>query len=160
MSELTIREATESDIDSLFDIRARTRENAIPREYLESIGITAESWAASLRAGEQRTWICLDEATPVAFCGADATNGEVVVLAVLPEYEGRGIGKRLLDRAVEWLRSRGWRRVWLATDPDPTVRSHGFYRSQGWRPTGERQERAGDEILVLEQTCRDLRSCG
>jgi L-amino acid N-acyltransferase YncA len=64
--------------------------------------------------------------------------------------QGRGVGKRLLNHAVDWLRSRGWRRLWLATDPDPTVRSHGFHRSRGWRPTGERQERAGDEILVLE----------
>jgi ribosomal protein S18 acetylase RimI-like enzyme len=150
MSQFTIREAIESDMDSLFDIRASTRENAISREYLESIGITAESWAAGILTGDQQTWVCFDGATAVAFCGADATNGEVVVLAVLPDYEGRGIGKRLLNHAVKWLRSRGWRRLWLATDPDPKVRSYGFYRAQGWRPTGERQERAGDEILVLE----------
>jgi ribosomal protein S18 acetylase RimI-like enzyme len=150
MSQFTIREVTEADMDSLFDIRARTRENAISRKYLESIGITAESWLASIRSGNQQTWIFSDGNAAVAFCGADATTGEVVVLAVLPDHEGCGIGKRLLNHAVEWLRSRGWHRLWLATNPDPTVRSHGFYRSQGWRPTGERQDRAGDEILVLE----------
>jgi ribosomal protein S18 acetylase RimI-like enzyme len=150
MSQFSIREATESDIEALFDIRARTRENPIPRTYLESIGITAPAWAASLRSGTEQTWVCFDGVSPVAFCGANGSNGEVVVLAVLPEYEGRGIGKSLLDRAVSWLRSRGWHRVWLATNPDPNGRAHGFYRSQGWRPTGERQERAGDEILVLE----------
>ena len=149
MGELTIREATAADMDALFDIRARTRENAIPRWYLESIGITAEAWWASVESGRERTWICLDQDTPVAFCGADGTTGEVIVLAVLPEHEGRGIGKSLLQHAVDWLRSRGWRRMWLATNPDPGVRSYGFYRSQGWRPTGERQARAGDEILVF-----------
>ena len=75
---------------------------------------------------------------------------EVALGQLALHYEGRGIGKRLLGHAVDWLRSRGWRRLWLATNPDPNVRSHGFYRSQGWRPTGERQERAGDEILVRE----------
>jgi ribosomal protein S18 acetylase RimI-like enzyme len=150
MSELTIREAVGTDIDSLFDIRARTRENAIPRSYLISIGITPESWAASLRSDKEQTWVCLDGATPVGFCGADAGTGEIVVLAVLPEYEGRGIGKRLLDRAVEWLQSRGSGRLWLATNPDPNGRAYGFYRSQGWRATGERQKN-GDEILVLER---------
>jgi GNAT superfamily N-acetyltransferase len=69
---------------------------------------------------------------------------------VLSEYEGRGIGKRLLEQAVAWLRSRGWRRVWLATNPDPKVRSYGFYRAHGWRGTGEIQQRGGDEILVLD----------
>ena len=150
MNQFTIREATGADIDALFDIRARTRENAIPRAYLESIGITREAWAESLEAGVEQTWVCFDGETPVAFCGANAENGELVVLAVLPEYEGRGIGKSLLAHAVRWLRSRGWRRLWLATNPDPSVRSYGFYRSQGWRGTGEIQKRGGDEILVLD----------
>jgi GNAT superfamily N-acetyltransferase len=149
MDPITIREAVESDIESLFEIRARTRENAIPRTYLESIGITPESWAAGLASGNDQTWVCFDADVPVGFCGADARTGEVVVLAVLSEYEGHGIGKRLLDQAVTWLRSRGCSRLWLATNPNPNVRSYGFYRSQGWRPTGEVQERAGDEILVL-----------
>ena len=150
MSPFTIREAAPSDIDSLFHIRAHTRENAIPRAYLESIGITATAWAASLGSGTEQTWVCFAGETPVGFCGADASTGEIVVIAVLPEYEGRGIGKSLLKRAVDWLRSRGWSRMWLATDPDPNGHAQRFYRSQGWRPTGERQRRAGDEILVLE----------
>jgi len=150
MTQFTIREAAESDIESLFDIRAQTGENPISRDYLESMGITAAAWAESLSSGTEQTWVCFDGPTPVGFCGANASNGEVVVLAVLPEYEGRGIGKRLLDQAVTWLRSQGWRRPWLATNPDPDGRAYGFYRSQGWRPTGEVQERAGDEILVLE----------
>jgi GNAT superfamily N-acetyltransferase len=149
MTEFTIREAIESDIDALFEIRARTRENAIPRAYLESIGITAESWTASFGSDREKTWVCVAGETSVAFCGADARTGEVVVLAVLPEYEGRGIGRSLLGRAVAWLRSKGWRRLWLATNPDPNGRALGFYRSQGWLPTGELQKRGGDEILVL-----------
>ena len=150
MTHFTIREATASDIEPLFEIRARTRENPIPRAYLESIGITAAAWAASLGSGVEQTWVCFDGDTPVGFCGADANSGEIVVLAVLPEYEGRGIGRSLLEGAVTWLRARGRRRVWLATNPDPNGRAHGFYRSQGWRPTGEIQERAGDEVFVLE----------
>jgi hypothetical protein len=38
--------------------------------------------------------------------------------------------------------------VWLAANPDPAGRAHGFYRSLGWRPTGEMQH--DDEILVLD----------
>ena len=51
MTDLTIREAIESDVEALFDIRARTRENAIPRGYLESIGITAEAWSVKPALG-------------------------------------------------------------------------------------------------------------
>ncbi|HEX8695931.1 MAG TPA: GNAT family N-acetyltransferase [Longimicrobium sp.] len=150
MTALLIRETREEDIDSLFDIRARTRENPISREQLAAVGITPASAAAGLRSGDVKGWVCLDGARAVGFCSADAVGGEVLVLAVLPEYEGRGVGKRLLAEAVEWLRSRGCGRIWLAASPDPGVRAHGFYRSQGWRPTGERDAQ-GDEILVFEE---------
>ncbi|HEX2081538.1 MAG TPA: GNAT family N-acetyltransferase [Longimicrobium sp.] len=147
MTELPIRETREEDVESLFDIRARTRENPVSRERLAAIGITPASSAADLRSGKVKGWVCVDGPVPVGFCSAYEVGGEVLVLAVLPEYEGRGIGTRLLAQAVPWLRGRGCPRIWLAADPNPAVRAHGFYRSQGWRPTGERQH--GDEILVF-----------
>jgi ribosomal protein S18 acetylase RimI-like enzyme len=149
MMELLIRETREADIDSLFDVRVRTRQNPVSREQLAAAGITSASTAAALRSGNQKGWVCLDGANVVGFCSADGVGGEVIVLAILPEYEGRGIGKRLLSHAVDWLRARGVDRVWLAASPDPAIRAHGFYRSQGWRPTGERDGN-GDEILVLD----------
>jgi ribosomal protein S18 acetylase RimI-like enzyme len=148
-TELVIRETRESDIESLFHVRARTRDNPIPREQLAAAGITPASSAAALRSGDQKGWVCLDGSAVIGFCSADGVGGEVIVLAVLPEYEGRGVGKRLLAHAVDWLRARGAGRVWLAASPDPAIRAHGFYRSQGWRPTGERVGN-GDEILVLD----------
>lgn len=149
MSHLVVRETRLEDIEACFDVRARTRENPISRERLAAVGITPASSAASLASGEVKGWVCLDDSSVIGFCSADAASGEVLVLAVLPDYEGRGVGKRLLQQAVRWLRSLGFDRVWLAASPDPGVRAHGFYRSQGWRPTGERQEN-GDEILVLD----------
>jgi ribosomal protein S18 acetylase RimI-like enzyme len=151
VTDVKIREASESDIESLFDIRARTRENPMSRSHLASLGITPASWAAALRSGRDKTWVCFVGVLPVGFCAADSDHGEILVLAVIPEYEARGIGKQLLERAVRWLRTCGCRRLWLAANPDPNGRAHGFYRSQGWRPTGERAD-SGDEILVLTET--------
>ena len=67
---------------------------------------------------------------------------------VLAEYEGNGIGKRLLMHAVDWLRSIGFQQPWLAASPDPLTRAHGFYRALGWQPMGQFLEN-GDEILAL-----------
>ena len=77
-------------------------------------------------------------------------TGEVMVLAVLPEYEARGIGRRILALVVEWLRSCNHDSIWLAASPDPEVRAYGFYRSLGWHATGETLQN-GDQILVLAQ---------
>ncbi len=148
MTELVFREEREEDIEATLEMRGRTRENPVTREYLASLGITPESVAAEFRAGTAAGWVCLDGGRIVGFSGADAEHGEVVVVAVLPEYEGRGVGKRLLALAVEWLRSRGHGQLWLAANPDPAGRSHGFYRRLGWRPTGRMVR--DDEVLVLD----------
>ncbi len=147
--DLVFRETLPSDIERLFSVRARTRENPISKEGLASIGVTPESIAKQMASGRVKGWVCLDSSTLVGFCNGDAETGEVLVLAVLPEYECRGIGTCLLSRVVEWLRSVDSNTFWLAASPDTRIRAHGFYRSLGWQPNGKRQEN-GDEILVLE----------
>jgi ribosomal protein S18 acetylase RimI-like enzyme len=68
--------------------------------------VTAAAVAADVKAGRVRRWLCENDATVAGFCRGEAT-GEGLVLAVLPEYQGQGIGKRLLAEAesVGWLRA-------------------------------------------------------
>jgi GNAT superfamily N-acetyltransferase len=148
--DLVFRETLPSDIEGLFSVRARTREYPISEEGLASIGVTTESIAKQMASGREKGWVCLHGSTLVGFCNGDAETGEVLVLAVLPDYERRGIGTYLLARVVEWLRSVGSDTVWLAASPDTRIRAHGFYRSLGWRPNGKKQQN-GDEILVFER---------
>jgi GNAT superfamily N-acetyltransferase len=147
--ELLFRETLPSDIEGLFSVRARTRENAFSKEALASIGVTAESIAKQMASGRLKGWVCLDSSTLVGFCNGDKETGEVLVLAVLPDYERRGIGAGLLARVVDWLRSVGCNAIWLAASPDARMRAHGFYRSLGWRPSGKKDHH-GDEILVFD----------
>ena len=148
---LIFRQTRLTDIDACFSVRERTRENAIPRERLAAIGITPQSFAAALESGRVNGWVCEADGQVVGFCSGDTETGEVLVLAVLPEYEGKGVGRRLLAEVVGELRAQGHGKLWLAASADPAHRSHGFYRAQGWKPTGE-VDAAGDEILVLEQS--------
>jgi ribosomal protein S18 acetylase RimI-like enzyme len=151
--ELTFRETLPSDVERLFSVRARTRENPLSTEHLAELGITPEAIVRDLASGRIKGWICSHDSILVGFCDGDAQTGEILVLAVLPEYEGRGIGSKLLVHVTESLRSMGFTALWLAASSDPSVRAHGFYRSFGWRPTGEIDEN-GDEILVLKPDSR------
>lgn len=63
----------------------------------------------------------------------DKTTGEIWVIAVLREFEGRGIGRQLLRLVEDWLWSHGWKEIWLTTDPDESLRAIGFYRHEGWQ---------------------------
>jgi ribosomal protein S18 acetylase RimI-like enzyme len=71
-----------------------TRQNAISREGLAALGITPTSVAENLAAGRTRGWVCAHESRLVGFCIAQGSSGEVLVLAVLPDFEGRGYGRR------------------------------------------------------------------
>lgn len=146
---LVFRQTRTSDAEACFSVRGRTREYPISREQLAAIGITPASFAAGLESGRVTGRVCEDDAQVVGFCSGDTETGEVLVLAVLPEYEGKGIGRRLLAEVVGELRAHGHRRLWLGASPDPATRAHGFYRSLGWKPNGE-MDSHGDEVLVLE----------
>lgn len=126
------REITPADIPSLFRVRPMTRENAMTVEDLRRLGITPGSVEESLRQST-RGWVCTDAGEVVAFCMADRASAEFLVIAVLPAYEGRGIGGRLMALAEDWLAASGCGRAWLTTDLDTTLRAYGFYRKRGWK---------------------------
>jgi len=67
----------------------------------------------------------------VALCGHDGRRGHIYHLAVDPAYQGRGLGKRLLDECLARLRRAGVKRVIiLVADDNP--RGRGFWRRRGW----------------------------
>jgi ribosomal protein S18 acetylase RimI-like enzyme len=126
-----------------------TRENPLSRAALAELGITPDSTSSALINETIVGSVCTSLDRVVGFCSGAVETGEILVLGVLREYEGQGIGTRLLDRVVTCLRNAGAPRLWLAAAADPAVRAHGFYRALGWRATGELTDN-GDEILTLQ----------
>ncbi|MDL5030543.1 GNAT family N-acetyltransferase [Pelomonas sp. APW6] len=146
--DIDYRLALPDDIAACVDLRGRTRENAVSPQRLAALGITVASWSAQVREGELVGHVAWHGAQMAGYAFGDVRTGEVVVLALLPDFEGRGVGATLLSRLVADLRARGHARLFLGCASDPAVRSHGFYRHLGWRPTG-RRDRLGDEELEL-----------
>ncbi len=67
----------------------------------------------------------------VALCGHDGRRSHIYHLAVDPAYQGRGLGKRLLDECLEGLRRTGVKRaIIMVADDNP--RGRGFWRRCGW----------------------------
>ena len=130
--KLNIRNITSADIPALFHVRPRTRENALTLEELRALGITprsVETWLMGTTSG----WLCETSVHEVVgFCMADRATGELLVIALLPDYEGQGIGGKLMQCAERWLLQSGCSRAWLTTDLDQGLRAYGFYRHRGW----------------------------
>jgi len=145
---LTYRPALPSDIASCIELRGKTRENAVSVERLKQLGVTHSSWSADVASGNLPGYVCLEHDQIVGCCFADKRTGEIVVLALLPKWEGQGIGRSLLAMMVAELARLGFRRLFLGCSSDPKVRSYGFYRHLGGRSTGACDVNH-DEVLEL-----------
>lgn len=147
LANLKYRPAVPEDAAECVVVRGRTRQNPASEALLRSMGITEKSWGENIRSGALPGDVCTSGGRIVGFCFGLRKTGEIQVLAVLPDFENRGIGKALLARTSEQLTKLGHTRLFLGCSPDPTSRSYGFYRHLGWRSTGT-FDQYGDEILV------------
>lgn len=138
-----------ADAPELICLRGLTRENPISAARLAELGITAESWAADVASGRLLGHVARRAGQLLGYGFGDVQTGEVVVMALLPDAEGQGLGRQLLTRVEDDLRAHGHRRRFLYCAADPAVRSHGFYRHLGWCGTG-RIDAHGDERLERE----------
>ncbi|UEQ05356.1 GNAT family N-acetyltransferase [Halomonas profundus] len=144
--KVAYRMATPDDAAECIALRGKTRENAFSVEQLEELGITLESWKAGISDGSLPGYVGVSEGKIIGYCVGDSETGEIVVLALLPEYESKGVGKALLNKMIESFNSFGFERLFLGCSSDAKARSYGFYRHLGWRSTGLFDD-AEDEIL-------------
>lgn len=144
--DFEVTRAVAADAPECVRLRGMTRENAVPEERLRAYGITAGSWAEDIMGGRLPGWVARSGGQLVGYCFGASETGEVMVLALLPQVEGKRLGKRLLQLVIEDLRSHGHNRLFLGCSPDPEVRSYGFYRHLGWKITGA-TDRHGDQVL-------------
>lgn len=143
------RKALPDDVPTCIAIRARTRENAFSEAQLRALGITSSTWQAGVKSGQLPGYVCCVDSQIIGYCFSDVETGEILVLALLPDHEGMGIGKRLLQLMTQELREKGFEKLFLGCSANPRSRSYGFYRHLGWRATGKR-DAAGDDILELK----------
>lgn len=132
---MNFREATVEDIPALFEVRQAVRENVLsdPRKVTREMCV---AYLSELGKG----WVCEIEGEVVGFCVASVKDASIWALFVKPSYEGRGIGKRLLRLATDWLFEMSAESIVLSTEAH--TRADRFYEEQGWqrgemRPDGE-----------------------
>ena len=92
----------EDDVEACIKIRTSTLENYFSVEALAEAGITRETVAKMLNT-THKGWVSENDGELVGFGMGNQSNGEFWVIAVLPEYTGQGIGRRLAVLVQEWL---------------------------------------------------------
>lgn len=148
---LSYRNAESTDMERCMDIRGMTSDNPMTIDELNSIGVNSCNWCPLIESAVYLGEVCEVNDVVIGFCFGEVESAEILVLAVLPQYEGIGIGTKLLSNVGDKLLLSGSNNLWLAASPDPNARAHGFYRFLGWTYTGNLNEH-GDQILVLPKS--------
>ena len=131
-----IRRATEGDLDRIFEIRFAVRENRLSNPN----AVTRDDCRWYIAGPGIWLW---DEAGIVkGFSASDTRDGSIWALFVDPDHEGGGIGRALLDAALQPLREAGYSTAKLSTGPG--TRAESFYRIVGWTQIGQTVK---DEVL-------------
>ncbi|MDJ1185276.1 GNAT family N-acetyltransferase [Roseofilum casamattae] len=130
---MKIRIASTKDVETLFAIRTSVIENYQSRAELAELGITVDSVTEILKT-DGRAWIAEIEGKAVAFAIASSTEHTIFGMFVHPQFENRGLGRALMQRAEEWLWEQGCAEIWLLTGNNPMLRAYGFYLHLGWTP--------------------------
>ncbi len=144
MYKMLIREATVHDIRQIQFVRHAVRENRLSDPAL----VTDEDCKEFItRRG--KGWVCEINAEIIGFSIADLQDHNVWALFLRPEFEGRGIGRKLHDIMLDWYFKQTQKTIWLGTAPG--TRAESFYRKAGWTQAG----RHGQGEVKFEMTYQD-----
>ena len=132
---ISIRRAVPEEADVLTQIALSAKAHwGYPERWMEI-------WTPQLTFSqkyfeENESWLAVDNAKPIAFYTLQEKNGNAWIenLWVLPEYIGKGVGRRLFFHAGELARQRGYKTLQLEADPNAAA----FYEKMGMHKIGER----------------------
>lgn len=100
-------------------------------------------------AEDANVWIAIDDGSPVGFVAVklhpEDKMGEIHMIAVDPDFQGRGIGAALTEFALRWMKDAGMLVAMVETGGDP-----------GHAPARRTYEKAGFGLLPIARYFKKL----
>ena len=127
-------------ISRIYEESWKTAYNGIiPQAYLDSI--QEGRWVSNLEKSEWNTMVCVENGSCIgtsSFCKSRfkeyPEEGEIISIYFLPEYWGKGYGRKLLESVLRELRQQGFNDVFLWV-LEENIRARRFYESFGFKCT-------------------------
>lgn len=153
----TISAATPADLPAIMAIEQEAFSDPwSARSFRDALAHAPIYFACARTATAAESGVAGVAGYVVAWFAAD--EGEIANLAVAPSAWGGGIGRRLLDAALEEGRRRGAAAVYLEVR-DSNDRARRLYASAGFEEVGRRRkyyERPVEDAIVLRRTLKQV----
>lgn len=126
---MQFREATVDDIKQIQRVRNSVKENV-----LSDPNLVTDADCVDYLTRRGKGWVCEVNGTVIGFAIADLMGNNIWALFLHPEFEGKGIGRKLHHMMLHWYFSQTDKTLWLSTTPG--TRAQYFYNKAGWTETG------------------------
>jgi GNAT superfamily N-acetyltransferase len=141
---MIFREAILQDIDQIQIVRNSVKENT-----LSDPGLVTNKDCQEFLFERGKGWVCEIDNTIVGFAIADLKENNIWALFLDPNFEKKGIGRKLHQMMMDWYFSQTNEKVWLGTAFN--TRAEEFYRKAGWTEAGTN----GSKEIKFEMTKED-----
>lgn len=150
--KISVRPAMVEDAPDIAKVHVETWQDAygglIADDYLGSLSIADRTitWEKQIRESEEGNLIlvgCIDDEVLgwATFCpsrdeDADSKTGELGGVYVHPSAQGLGLGSKLMETGLEFLKEQGFETatLWVLTS---NKKSRDFYEAKGWQNEGK-----------------------
>ncbi|OSZ79859.1 GNAT family N-acetyltransferase [Chitinophagaceae bacterium IBVUCB2] len=126
---MIVREAQIEDIPQIQMVRNSVKEN-----MLSDPALVTDKDVEDYIINRGKGWVSELDSVITGFAIVSVTDNNVWALFMNPDYEAKGVGKKLHDEMMNWYFSQTDKTIWLSTSPG--TRADTFYRKAGWKEIG------------------------
>ena len=126
---MNFRQAIPEDIPQIQIVRNSVKEN-----QLSNPNLIPDDLVEEFITKRGKGFVCEIDDKIVGFSIVDFVENNVWALFLLPEFEGKGIGKKLHQLMLDEYFSKTKETIWLSTEANS--RAETFYKKQVWKNAG------------------------
>ena len=126
---MNFRQAIPEDIPQIQIVRNSVKEN-----QLSNPNLIPDDLVEEFITKRGKGFVCEIDDKIVGFSIVDFVENNVWALFLLPDFEGKGIGKKIHQLMLDEYFSKTKETIWLSTEANS--RAETFYKKQGWKNAG------------------------
>ena len=130
---MRIRLAQDKDYAAIAHLHRATIRHINSKDYPEDI---ISVWSGRTKANRFRNseskvkrWVAVEDEKITGFCDHEKTECEIGGLYVHKDYQSKGIGKKLLEKAESSLKKMGCKKIKIMS----TISAKNFYQRNGYK---------------------------